>query len=273
MTLSNTKRRLVLGAAACLVGLAGVASPALAIETGVGAAVTDDTKHDEKALGIIDAYIETLGGEEMIKSIESTKIVGTMEIPMAGMTGQMTMMSKVPGMVSMTMDLPGFGMTRSGFDGTVGWSSDPMTGPRLMTEEEVDTLKAQADPTIAMKYRDLYETIEYSGEVNFEGRKAHKITLIDEDGDQQIEFFDITSGLMVGQVSNQETPMGAIEVTTVMSEYKEFGGMQMPTKMVTSLGPQKMIMTITSAEINTVEDDAFELPSEIKALVEAEKDG
>lgn len=272
MNTRNTTRRLMLGAAACVFTLAG-AAVAQDINLTIAIETADDTKHDAKALEVLDAYLEKIGGEEMIKSIESTKIVGTMEIPMAGMTGQMTMMSKVPGMVSMTMNLPGFGMTRSGFDGTVGWSSDPMSGPRLMTDEEVETLRSQADPSVAMKYRDLYETIEYSGEVNFEGRKAHKITLIDEDGDKQIEFFDVTTGLMAGQVSTQETPMGAIEVTTVMTEYKDFGGMQMPTKMVTTLGPQKMIMTITSAEMNTVEDDAFELPPEIKALVEAQKDG
>lgn len=273
MNTSNTKRRLILGAAACVFAFAGAATPALATETAATMTAADDVKHDAKALEIIDAYIETLGGIEMIKSIESTKIVGTMEIPMAGMTGNMTMMSKVPGMVSMTMDLPGFGMTRSGFNGTVGWSSDPMSGPRLMTDDEIDALKQQADPTIAMKYRELYQTIEYAGEMDFNGSKAHKIKLVDADGDEQTEYFDPQTNHMVGQISTQATPMGAIEVTTMMSEYKEFGGMMMPTKIVTKLGPQEIIMTVKSAEINNVNDEVFKLPPEINALVKARDEG
>ncbi|MEM9372266.1 MAG: hypothetical protein AAGA55_01355 [Planctomycetota bacterium] len=270
---NNTKRGLIIGAAACVFTLAGAAHGGALTESASAAAFADDHKHDAKALEILDGYLEKLGGVEVIDAIESTRLTGTMEIPMAGLTGNMVMMSKRPGMVSMTITIPGFGETRSGYDGNVGWSSDPMSGPRLMTEDEVESLKEQADPRIAMQYRDLYKTIEYAGQTGFEGSEAHKIRLVDADGDEQIEYFDPGSGLMVGQVSTQATPMGEIEVTTVMSDYKEFGGMSMPTKIVTKLGPQEIIMNITTAEINNVEADVFELPAEIKALVDAKEDG
>jgi len=271
--MKTDKNRLIIGAAACAFALSGVTMTAIALEPAVAAEPAAEAQQDGKALEIIDAYIEKLGGEDAIKSIASTKILATFEVPMAGLTGTMTMMSKVPGHVSMVMDMPGFGKTESGFDGTVGWSSDPMSGPRLMTEDEVDALKKQADPAAAMKYRDLYPTIEYAGETNFEGRKAHKLRLVDEKGKEQFEFFDVASSLMVGQEGAQDTPMGEINILTVLSDYKEFDGMQMPTKMVQRMGPQEMILTITSVEMNTVDDSAFVLPDAIKALVEASEDG
>jgi hypothetical protein len=271
----NTNNKRIITAAACLFAFSGVASAAttLAEPATQTAAEAAPVAHDAKALEIIDTYIEKIGGEEMIKSIVSTKMTGTLEVPMAGLSGSMTMMSKVPGMVSMVMDIPGFGKSESGFDGTVGWSSDPMGGPRLMTDEETKALKEQADPTIAMKYRERYPTIEYAGESNFEGKKAHKIRLVDADGEEQYEFFDIASSFMVGQEGVQSTPMGDINMITVMSDYKEFGGMQMPTKITQKIGPQEVIITIKTAEMNTVEDGAFELPAAIQALVKAQDDG
>lgn len=277
MNTSNTKRNMLIGTVACVLSLAGAASVAQELKVTLSfdeqPAVEAAVAHDAKALEIIDTYIEKIGGEEMIKSIVSTKMTGTLEVPMAGLAGSMTMMSKVPGMVSMVMDIPGFGKSESGFDGTVGWSSDPMGGPRIMTDEETKALKEQADPTIAMKYRERYPTIEYAGESNFEGKKAHKIRLVDADGEEQYEFFDIASSFMVGQEGVQSTPMGDINMITVMSDYKEFGGMQMPTKITQKIGPQEVIITIKTAEMNTVEDGAFELPAAIKALVEAQDDG
>ncbi|MFK7883166.1 MAG: hypothetical protein AB8F26_03150 [Phycisphaerales bacterium] len=232
-----------------------------------------ETKHDEKAIEILDSYVEKIGGEKLIGSIESTKVTGTISVPMAGLSGTMTMQNKLPGMMSMVIEIAGFGKQESGYDGQVGWSSDPMSGPRLMTDEEIAGIADQTDPTAALKYRELYPMIEYAGETNFEGSKAHKIKMVDETGKVQYQFYNISTGLMVGQESTEASPMGELNVIAVMSEYKEFGGMKMPTKIVQKMGPQQVIMEIKTAEMNNVDDSAFELPAAIQALVEASKDG
>lgn len=268
------RKHLLGGAAAVMMMLSGNALAGnTASEAGLTAMVETAADQDPKALEIMDAYIEKIGGKELIKSIESTKVTGTISVPMAGLGGSMTMMNKAPGMMKMVVDIAGFGKQESGYDGKVGWSSDPMGGPRLMTDEEVAALSEQADPTAAIKYRELYPTIEYAGETNFEGDKVHKIRMVDKDGTEQYQFFAVSSGLMVGSESTQPSPMGEINVISVMSEYKEFGGMKMPTKIVQKMGPQEVIMQVTAAEMNNVEDSAFELPAAIKALVEAKKDG
>lgn len=228
---------------------------------------------DEKALEIMDAYVEKIGGKELISSIDSTKVSGTISVPMAGLSGSMDMQNKQPGMMLMVVDIAGFGKQETGFDGEVGWSSDPMSGPRLMTEEEISGLNEQADPAAALKFREQYPTIEYGGETNFEGAKAHKIKLVDENGDETYQYYNVSSGMMVGQESTQASPMGELNVMTLMSEYKEFGGMKMPTKIVQKMGPQQVIIEIKTVEMNNVDESVFELPAAIKAMVEASKDG
>lgn len=234
---------------------------------------TADKKHDEKALKVIDAYIEKIGGKEFLESIKSIHTVGTMSIPMAGMTGQMEIFVSEPGKIATVMELPGFGRIESGYDGQYGWSSDPMSGPRLMTEEEVSDLKTQADPAAAVNYRETYTTIEHQGEAEFDGKKTVKIRLVREGGRESFEYYSTETGLMVGSEGIQASPMGEIKISSVLSDYKDFGGMKMPTKTTTSMGPQQMVLTISKVELNKVEDSAFKRPPAVEALVEASKEG
>ena len=231
-----------------------------------------DKKHDEKALKVIDTYIEKIGGKDMLEGIESMHSVGTMSIPMAGMTGQMQIFIAEPGRISTVMELPGFGRIESGYDGEYGWTIEPMSGPRLMTDEEIVDLKAQSDPSSITNYRENYTTIEHQGEVEFDGKKAVKIRLVRDSGRESFEFYSPETGLMIGTEGVQPSPMGDIKVTSVLSDYKEFDGMKMPTKTTSSMGPQQMIMTISKVELNKVEDSAFKRPPAVEALIEASKE-
>lgn len=247
------------------VNFAGIAEPE--------AAEADAKKHDEKALTVIDAYIEKIGGKDLIMSIKSIETSATMDIPMAGMKGKMKIYAAQPGRMSTTMELPGFGTIESGYDGEFGWNSDPMSGPSLMDEEQIKAMSDQVDPNSAAKYRERYPTIEHQGEADFKGQKVHKIRLVSPEGRESIEYYSIDTGLMVGQESTQPSQMGEIKVVSTMSDYKEFGGMKMPTRIVQSLGAQEMIMTIESVTLNNVDPSVFKRPAAVEALIEAKKEG
>lgn len=259
------------GFALSIVLLTCGAAPATALALEPETKQAEAAQQDIGALKIMDAFVEKIGGRALIESIRSTKVSATMSIPMAGMTGTMTIMNKQPGMLSMVVELPGFGTQKSGFDGTHGWSTDDLNGPRLMTEEELKSLKEQADPASSIKYREQYPTIEYAGDATFEGAETDKIRLVDTDGNESFQYYAKSDGMLVGSSGVEPTPMGDINVTSVMSDYKEFGGMKVATKMVQKIGPQQIIVTIGSIEVNGVDDSAFVMPEEVKALVEASK--
>jgi hypothetical protein len=244
-------KRKTIGALAGLLAVAGLAGPVMA-QDGTKPLSTevksDSKKHDAKAVEVIEAFIE---------------------IPMAGIKGSMEIYAAKPGKMAMIMELPGFGKTETGYDGEYGWSSDPMQGPRLLTEEEISDLKEQADPNSVAKYRENYDVISYAGEVQFNGQKAHKINLTRPNGRESTEYYSVESGLLIGQEAVQASPMGEIKITTNLSDYKEYGGMKLPTKMVQNIGPQQIVMTITGVSMNSVEPEVFERPAAVQALVEA----
>jgi hypothetical protein len=230
-------------------------------------------KHDEKALKVIDTYIEKIGGKDLIMSITSIETSATMDIPMAGMKGKMRIYAAQPGRMSTTMELPGFGTIESGYDGEYGWENNPMSGPRLMDGAEIKAMSDQVDPNSAAKYRERYPTIEHQGEVDFKGQKVHKIRLVSPEGRESIEYYSVDTGLMAGQESTQPSAMGEIKVVSAMSDYKEFGGMTMPTRVAQSVGAQEMIMTIESVKINNVDPAVFKRPPAVEALIQSKKEG
>ena len=46
--------------------------------------------------------------------------------------------------------------------------------------------------------------------------------------------------------------MGDIEINAVVSDYKEFNGVKMPTKMAQSQAGQDIVMTFSDIKFNTV---------------------
>jgi hypothetical protein len=61
--------------------------------------------------------------------------------------------------------------------------------------------------------------------------------------------------------------MGAMPLTTVESEYRQFGRARYPTKLTTSMMGTQMIITIAEVEFDQVDPAVFEPPAEIKALI------
>ncbi len=68
-----------------------------------------------------------------------------------------------------------------------------------------------------------------------------------------------------------ETPAGPTEATTVLSGYKKFGDVLIPTEVYSryTIGGRTFVekQTYTSIEYNTVDAAVFELPASIKALL------
>ncbi len=230
-------------------------------------------KHDEKALKVLDTYVEKIGGKDKIMSVQSMTTMATIEIPGAGLTGQIELHVAHPGKMSSVLNLPGMGSFVNGYDGEYAWSTDPLSGPRLTPEEELDAIIRQSDPHIAAKHRETYTTIEYQGEQDFEGQKAHKIRLVGPSGEESTEYYSVATGLQIGMDAIQSTPAGEMRVITTLSDYKEFEGLKMPTKVVQALGPQRMVTTINSITLNKVDPAVFNRPAAIEALIKAQNPG
>jgi hypothetical protein len=216
---------------------------------------------------IIDRHIREIGGREAILAQTSTYATGTVSLPAAGLTGKLEAYHAKPNKFLQRMSLPGIGDIEEGFDGLVGWSISPLTGPTLLEGKQLEQRKLDADFYEDLKPSDRYASITTVEKTTFEGRPVFKIRLVRHGGDEDIEFYDSETGLKAGAISTRDSPMGPMQGTTAFSDYKKFGSLLHPATTKISVMSTQMIMAITTVEYGKVDPSTFAVPAQIKPLI------
>lgn len=217
---------------------------------------------------LVARFIEAIGGEEAIRSGEYATINGKMRMPAMGMEGTMTLYTKAPNMMNMQIDLGGFGSMNTGFNGEYGWNDSPMTGPQLLEGEMLTEVKRQADFYSELSYDENYPVQETLEEVDWEGSTAYKVKFVDADGKETIQYFDKESSLLVGTEGKQVSDMGEMDVTTVLSDYEEFGPVKAPTKTVLKMMGMEIEQTVEAVSFEPIDDAKFAPPEAIQKLID-----
>jgi len=171
-----------------------------------------------------------------------------------------------PNQVVMTITVPGLGEMKQGFDGTTAWASDPMSGPRLMTDAESKQIKDGSDMAAMGRSPALFAKIEPAGETTVDGDVADCIKLTWKSERVTTECFSRTTALMIESRAKSVTPQGEIETVSRMYDYKPVGGVLMPHRIENQMMGMTQKIVITEMEAGPVDPKLFELPPEIKAL-------
>ena len=95
---------------------------------------------------VMEAAVAALGGQASLQLPKSLSIVGAVEMPDAGVTGDLTI--KLKGKKTLfTANFSGLGVMRSGFDGKVKWEEDPFNGLHKTSAKEDPKVKpGEEDP-------------------------------------------------------------------------------------------------------------------------------
>lgn len=98
------------------------------------------------------------------------------------------------------------------------------------------------------------------GAEEVEGKKAYVLEVTRPDGKKSTDYYDMTTGLKIREVSTQPGQDGnPTTVVTDFSDYKEVGGVLMPhTVTLTGVFPVPMKAIITEAKANAgIEESIF----------------
>lgn len=218
------------------------------------------------ARAIVDRYVDAIHGDVM-KRNSSMRTVGSFSLPAMGTTGQLEILQARPNHMVMSVTLPGLGEIRSGYDGEVGWSMNPMEGPRLLTDKELVQQSDDASFESNIRAVALIASMETVERTEVEGAACYRVRIVWKSGRESFDCYAVDSGLLVSTTSKSETVMGTVEATMLYSDYKEFGGLRLPTRTRQRVMNQEFVLTITSVEFGTVAADAFAPPPEVRALL------
>lgn len=220
------------------------------------------------ARSILDRHLKAIGGREAVLSHSSSHATGTISVPAAGISGTLEVFAAAkPSRAMVKITLGGVGEVLEGFDGVNAWSMSPMTGAMVLQGKQLEDKKFDSE-----FYGELHETSRYLSiktleKTAFEGRPCYKVSLVRPTGIEDIEFYDVETGLKAGSINTRETPMGSITTTSVETDYRKFGNLLQATTLKQSAMGIQQVFTLSSVEFDKVGPKVFEPPAQIKALI------
>lgn len=243
--------------------LAILATGAVAVFPLVSAAQGDPSLPAAKDL--IARYSKEVGGDAW-KSHKSARMKATMDVPGVG-AANLEVLQVFPDTIVTNMDLPGMGTVKSGYNGSVAWSMNPMAGPQLLSGAMAEQAKEQADPDVASGMSKNITSVETVEKTTMDGKECYKVKKVWKSGRESYDCYSVADGLLVASSTKAASPMGEIEVTQYHRDYKDFDGVKRPTTIATEQMGVQTSMKVLSWEWDNVDPKEMELPAEIQALI------
>jgi hypothetical protein len=216
---------------------------------------------------VLERYLTAIGGRDALLSHRSVHASGTLSMPAAGLTGTLDIYGAVPNRTLLKVSFPGVGDVFEGFDGTHAWTLSAMSGPMLLEGKALAEKKFDSEFNSELRSDSRYQSVTTLEEVDFEGRRCYKVQLARKTGGEDIEFYDVATGLRAGRIATRETLLGPVTTTMAVTDYKRFGNLVQPTTVRTQGGGVVQVIRISWTEYDRVPASIFELPPPIMALV------
>lgn len=215
---------------------------------------------------VLARFAKVVDPEGKIASLQGMKSTATMEMPAMGMKAAITAVQRAPNQTSVTIDLPGLGQMRQGFDGSIAWASDPMQGPRIMSGSEAAAMSDGADFRSMTRPASLFTSSELVGTVELEGEKCIRLKHTWKSGRETTDCYSVASGLLIESLSKQSSPQGEMETVQRLSDYRSVGGVMMPYKAVVSVMGMQQIVITSAVELGALDASLVAAPAEVIAL-------
>lgn len=219
------------------------------------------------AAALFAKYVDAIGGEAAWKAVTSSRVTGVTEFPAQNIKGTFEIVAGRPNRLILRMDIGGLGRAEAGFDGTIGWTIDPMVGPSLITGAPLSEMKNDSHFDAPLHPADLVASAVTTARTEFDGRLAFKVAITYVSGQKRDEFFDVDTGLLLGTEGESDTPMGKVPSRNVLRDYRSYGALKQPSRLIqTSMGIEQHLI-VETMEWNGVPASAFEPPQVVRALI------
>ncbi len=217
------------------------------------------------AASLIAKYSQAVGGQAFL-SPKSVITKGGFAMPAAGINAKFEMIQLAPNQMSMVTEIPGMGKIEAGFDGTTAWSMDPMQGARVLAGKELDQLRDEADRRASLRAPEFFASQETVADTTMNSERCYLVKLTWKSGRVTHDCYSAATGLLVASQSVQTSAMGDMPVLTLLSDYKKFGDVMIPTKTVQEGMGQQQILTIESVVFGDGAGVVITPPAAVQAL-------
>lgn len=214
---------------------------------------------------VLARHYEAMGGVAAWTGLRTMTASGTLNIANGMMQGPFEIIQKRPAMARMEITVQGMEIV-SAYDGETAWQIMPFTGstePQVADPETARQLIEQADldgPLIGWK--EAGHQVELAGRETVDGVEAIKLRLTLDTGDVSYFYLHAEDYVPIRIVALREIQGGETELTTILDEYREVGGLLFPfeIRIDTPLGTQAL--AFDRIEVNVpVDESVFSMPT------------
>jgi hypothetical protein len=220
------------------------------------------------AKDLIAKFVTATNATAVMAKHQSVKTKGKFEMAAAGVSGDLEIAQARPNKTMLRITVPGVGTIEQGFDGTTAWSINPMQGPRIMSGKELDAVREEASFGASSRQGPNVASAETIEKTEMNGESCYKVKLVWKSGRETFDCYSVASGLLIASMAKQESPMGTVDVTNLISDYKDFGGQKIATRLTQQVMGNEQVLIINTVDYDAADPAAFEMPASIKALAE-----
>jgi hypothetical protein len=252
----------VLRAMALIILVGGILSSSMSVSI---AAEEAGSGPGSKALvdpyGLLEKHLDAMGGLERVRSLTTRYYEA--DITFMGMQGNARVWEERPMLKRREMSLGILQMT-SGDNGDISWMVDP--NGKLQVVKDETALERRRVEALLESYEHAnpeseYFTLSFQGMEMVGDKECYVVEILNAiNDDVRLRYFDPDTFLLVKAVDPQES----FEVHTVVSDYREVGGIKIPFHREADIQPigQRQLIRITRYEVDVAAEPGMFDPPE-----------
>jgi zinc protease len=199
---------------------------------------------------ILQKAVAAVGGDAAIASLKDIQLTGSASL--MGREIMITQKHVFPGGYAFEANMAGMALQKEMLkNGAYSLTSrGAAQDPDAQDKEEINEKASLFSEAYMLKQTGYQYTLK--GIEQVDGKDAYAIAVKTPSGREYSNYYDVTSGLKVQHAAEQDGgPMGKMMVKTMFSDYKAYGGVQIPTRVIVDLGPIKQDVKFTDVKVNT----------------------
>ena len=227
-----------------------------------------EATEDDLAVGraLMERSIEAMGGSEALASVQAVQRSAEVTIvrPMGEMAIGVEMLVSFPDKMKTTMQTP-MGDIDMVVNGDQAWAIDPMGNTQPLPPQQRDSMREELWRIPVFLYGRLDEeglAVQHLGQEEINGRSVEALLITPPGYDPFRLYLDAETMLPVKKAGRSMSQQGPVDAETMMSDYREVGGIQFPFRETsTENGNPSSDAIIQAIEINPdIPADAFAAP-------------
>ena len=223
------------------------------------------------AAEVLQRYVDATGGRDALLRHKSITVHGRYQDPANHLDVETVGYSK--GMKAMQKAfLPGGKLYQAGYDGKVAWDIDLAGKVTIHQGDDAKSIARDADMYYHLHVLDYFKSMDVVGIQEFDGHQCYALKGVNNWNQPNEQFYDKKSGLLIGYLFDSKSRGGAGETTQFFEDYRDFGGVLLPTKSTGRDASGVSTSLVTSVTYDDLDDSVFVLPDAVKKTLAQERE-